>query len=616
MRVLNFLEDWGIRMADSGNNVVDLTALMKSFDPNTPNENETVPTVKALLPTLGSTIGADQETVTTAMGIDAYMRAFQGEGGEASILEQVIRANDATLRKDFAEIVKAIDIPANMMSFARMSYMPDATNSGILQWPGVHPEALRKIVRENIAPNLIIGMRCDDMVRYSQVSNHPWKPGWRIEVFQGEKHPTSDDKSKIKEAENFLCNSSMKFDYNEALERDNENLTDFQRFLIAGTRDSLTFDGLAINTERDGSGRVIQYGLLPAGNIRLVGPAGYLANPDAYAVAVNEGGVVQRAYSREELIWTTRNVRVDPEYAVSLTRGYGYPEIDQSLRLIQGFQNVIDYNCDIFQKSGIPHGILLLTGNGWLQKQVDVLMRMWRNLKAGITKALALPVLAAPQNADVKVIDFSRIKGDEALYQDMLNLMIGAFCAVYRFPVHRIGYRISGKGPDTKQDPLGQAAMVDNDDVGLISLLSFWSKVINENFIWPRWPNLRFVFTGMNPKEDAREYEFKKNAMTWKEARAEADLPELTKVVSKDLKELAELMEMAPIDPNLSGVFQSIAAAFIKGEAREGVGLEAESLGSTMQSKKDPARSETHGHTSGVRRNSASEARSSSNGKA
>ncbi len=238
-------------------------------------------------------------------------------------------------------------------------------------------------------------------------------------------------------------------------------------------------------------------------------------------------------------------------------------------------------------------------------------MRMWTNLKKGITKSLALPVLAAPQNAEIKVVDFSRIKGNEAVYQDLLNLMIGAFCCIYRFPAHRIGYRVSGKGPDSKQDPLSQQAQQDDYDPGLVSLLIHWQNLINQYLIWPRWPNLAFRFCGMNPKEDARAYEFRKNSMTWNEARAETDLEELEKVVPKHLKEFAELMGMCPIDPNLSGVFQSVAAAFVKGEAKEGQDLDAgsvgENKGNTMTSKKDPARSEAHGHASGVRRDSAAE---------
>jgi hypothetical protein len=367
---------------------------------------------------------------------------------------------------------------------------------------------------------------------------------------------------------------------------------------------------IAISTERDGNDRVLRYAPIPSGNIRLVGPQGYENNPEAYAVMVDEGGVVKKVYTRKDLILYSRNVRTDPEYSVSLTRCYGYPEIEQSLRLIQGFQNVVDFNVDVFNRSGVPHGILLLTGAGWVQRQVDALTRMWRNLKTGITKALALPVLAAPQNGDVKVVDFSPVVGKEALYQDLLNIMIGCFCAMYRFPVQRLGYRASGQRKPTEVDSESPIKALDDDDPGRIALLTHLASLINQHFIWPRWPNLKFVWTGLHPKEDAREYEFRRNALTWKEARAEADLPELKSVVKGDeLKELVELMEMAPIDPNLSGIFQAIASAKFKAESDQEMMAQQ---GATMQSKKDPAKSEAHGHTSGVRRDSHAEKQSAS----
>jgi hypothetical protein len=36
-----------------------------------------------------------------------------------------------------------------------MSLMPDtAINGGVIQWPGIVPDALRKVARENVAPSL------------------------------------------------------------------------------------------------------------------------------------------------------------------------------------------------------------------------------------------------------------------------------------------------------------------------------------------------------------------------------------------------------------------------------------------------------------------------------
>ena len=588
--------------------IIDLTEIAKGYDPNI---GDAATISKAILPSFATgfstdNIGVSNYLTNADLAIDSIAKTDLGR----RVIDRVVDLQQEGIIKGFEDVIKAVGIPANMLSFARMSYMPDATNSGVLQWPGVHPEALKKILRENVAPNLIVNTRVDDVLRYSQLSTHDWRPGWRIEVFQGREKKSSQNDKDIREAEAFLSNSCEDYGYDKALEREDKNLTDFQRFSAAIARDSLTFDGIAINTERDGNNRVKSWAPLPAGNMRLVGPQGYEGNKNLFMVAVDEGGKVVKAYKREELIWYVRNIRTDPEWTVSMTRCYGTPEIDMTLRMIQGVQNIIDYNVDIFNRNGVPNGMLILTGNGWIQRQVDVLTRMWHNLKRGITKSHAIPVLAAPQDSKVEVVDLSKIKGTEALYQDMLNLMIGMFCTMFRFPVQRFGYRITGNGPLQRHDSRTQQVIELDEDPGLVVLLGHLERIINQHFIWPRWANLKFSYTGKDPKEAAREYEFKRNALTWGEARTEVDLPELASLVSNsEHKDLAELMSLAPIDANLSGIFQTIAGAYVK--ASMGLEGDAGEPGGKMKEKKDPAASETHGHMSGIRRNSRAE---SSNG--
>lgn len=512
--------------------------------------------------------------------------------------------NQEELKK--SAVSKAIAVPADFLTYARMSYMPDPTASNILPWPAVHPEAIRKIVMENLAPNLIIGMRSDDVMMYSQPSQHLWKPGWRMEMVQGNKTPSRQDQKDMREAEEFLLNSSKNFKNDDSIKRMDANLPDFAHFLTAIVRDTLTYDLVAISTDRNGSGDLLEFSPAPAGNIRFVGLGGYEGDKSIYAVAVDEGGSVRHKYERSELFTYVRNVRTDPEYSITMTRGYGTPEITTAMRLIQIFQNVIEFNADTFTRSGVPHGMMLLKGSGWNQKQVDVLTRMWQNLKHGISKVWALPVLAAPKDGEVEIVDFSRIKGQEAFYQDLLNLSIGCFCAVFRFPPHRLGYRISGAGPDTHRERSETPGrLIDDDDPGKVALLMHIEAIVNQMLVWPRWPQLKMAFTGKEPKADAREYEARKNAQTWGEARAEADLPALAEldVVKSNpkLKDIADVMDIAPLDPNMSGVFQSIAAALLTPEKETG------EPGNNMTSTKDPAAARHHGKEAGIRRPSARE---------
>lgn len=566
-----------------------------------PNEG-----AQALLPTLQDTVAPAGLAIKARTSAE-YVRALSADyQRDPSIYEKLAAA-----------MAKALQAPPQMLSYARMAFMPDPQNEGVLQWPGINPEALRRIVTENVAPQLIIGMRCDDVLRYSTLSNHPWKPGWRIELMQGGKHPSEAEKRSMREAEEFLSNCNIETGYTKARTRDAAGLTDFQRFLAALTRDSLTFDGIAIYTVTDNGNRVLQFSLLPAGNIRLVDKKqGYKGNKNIFAVGVNESNVVVAEFKRDQLIWYVRNPRADADIG-----GYGYPEVEMAMKLIQGFQNALDLNLDTFNRSAVPNGMLVLSGGGYNQKQLDVLTRIWNNLKRGITKAWALPVIATPKEGKVELINFQDLKDTDVRYQDFMNMVAGGICTIFRFPPRRLGYRISGRGPDAKPMPSDQQADpgIDEDDPGLAPLLTHIETVINQYLLWTRWPDLRFVFTGKNPKEDARQYEAKRNAMTWKEARAQADLPPLTEELTakaaadskeheKDLNLIARVMELCPIDPNMSGVFQSLVATFAKGIFE--VPKDPMQPGNRMTSSKDPARSEAHGATAGVRRDSAAESAS------
>jgi len=528
-----------------------------------------------------------------------------GAPGAASNLEShalIFEEYYKTLDRN-AEVSKGINVPPGMLSFGKISYMPESYNSGVLQWPGIAPEALRKIVRENIAPQMIIGMRCDDVIRYGGLSTHPWKPGWRIEPMNSEVTTSDTDKRDIQEAIRFLSNSSADIKYSEANERDARKLTDFQRFLSAMTRDSLTFDGIALWKDIDGKGQVRAYSLLPAGNIRLVGPQGYLNNPEIAYVAVDEGNKIIHEFTRGELTFYIRNPRNDAD-----SLGYGYSEVEIAMRLVQGIQNAIDLNIDTFNKSSVPNGILVLSGSSVTQRQLDLLNRMWTNLKKGITKTWALPVMGLSDGSKLEVIDMTRLKGNEVYYRDFLNMFFGAFATIYRFPVRRLGYKISGQGSDTEPNQDSSTEMDDIDDPGLAPLLTHIENVVNQYILWTRWPHLRFTFIGKNPKEEMRGFDFRKNAMTFGEARALADLNDLVKeATGKDEKLIARIMNMAPLDPNMSGVFQSVAAAYIA--AAFGQKDAGEVHGNTMNSVNDPARAEAHGATSGVRRDSAAESK-------
>ncbi len=509
--------------------------------------------------------------------VDSYVQFFKSQG-------------DVLMKGD------GVNIPPSSQSFVTMSTMPDMSNSNILQWVGIPPDSLAKIASENIAPQMIIGMRIADILSYANLSNHPWKKGWRITHREADKNPTKEIRKDVILAENFILNCNTQL---TGTERDARGYTSFRQFLAALTRDTLIMDGMAVWTDRGDDGKVQAFKTLYSGNIRLAMPGGYMNDPKIFAVAVDQTGTIITTFTRDELVWYVRNPRSQPD-----VYGYGLSELQIGVRLIQGFQNAFDMNADTFQRNHVPNGIMLLKGVGWVQRQLDILTRVWNNMLSGITKRWSVPALVVPKDGDISILDLSDIRGKEAYYQDFMNLSIGAFCTVFRFPPHRLGYKASGKGPDSEMPNQTAMERIDEEDIGKEELLDHIELMINEYLLSSRFPHLRFEFTGKNQKSDAREYEERQLAMTMRERRANVGLGSLEDAAkeSKDdaIIAVGKAMDMAPIDPGVAGIFQALISS--QGLTNKGIGQEGR-----IDPKIDPAASEEHGGISGVRRDSAAE---------
>jgi len=499
-------------------------------------------------------------------------------------------------------------VPPAMQSYSSMSYQPEQYTSGTLTWPGIPPQSISKIVQDNLAPQLILGMRVDDVLSYAQHSTQPWKPGWSIEPRWSGMEVSKAMRKNIREAEEFIMNSSI--DIKDPMSRVKKQLMGFQEMLAAMTRDSLTYDGIALWTERDRQGKIISYKPLPAGNIRLVDPlTGYQGDKEIFAVAIDELGNVMHTFKHDDLWWYVRNPRLDVG-----VHQYGYSEIEVGIRMIQGYSNALGLNLDKFNKSATPNGILKLSG-AWNQRQLDFMNRLWMNLKRGMTKSWVLPVVRLPDEGDIELMDLSAISGMETLYGDFINMLMGGFCAVYRFPPHRLGYRTSGmQGDNAKTTDTNKDSIVDNTDIGLIALLTHFENVLNDALIWSRWPDLKFHFQGKNPREDARQYEAQYQAMTYGERRAAAgQLPLRDIAPTSELKDIADILSMAPGDPAYGSIYQTaLSAKGLGGQARQSPGQGP--VNPEIQPKRDPQKGVDHGHEAGVRRETRRDAKNAGKG--
>lgn len=547
-----------------------------------------------MLPTLGMH-NAELLRAYAPRDVDQYLAVLHQQIGDT---QKSVMGN-----LDAAAKALSVDVPQTY-SYSTMAFMPDPANYGLMQWPGINPETLKKIVRENVAAQMVIRARQADMARYSEHSSHVWKPGWMINVREASEAPTRKQKDAIKEAESFILNCSR--DVKDARQRDAQQIMPFENFLRSFADDAHTFDGWAIWTYMDSQRRIPAFTNLPAGMIRLAVPGrGYKGQSKYFAALIDETGTPVQPFTRDELTWRVRNVRLDPAIG-----GYGYPEPEIAVKLIAAFQSAVDLNSQTFTQNSMPNGMMVLKGDYFQQENIDAMMREWTNMKRGLSKMWGLPVLALPEDGDMEIIDFMDMKGQEVRYRDHMNMMMGLTMFLYQFPVRRLGMFVSGQHRDNAPTTDAAIEIQGADDPGLPALLIHVENTINEYLLWPNWPDLKFSFMNKNPKEDARSYQERTKARTWKEARAEVDLPPLTKLAPAHLKDLAEILELAPEDPNKASAFQTIAVKMLEaqlGMNGGGEGGDPENPGNPTMSQKDPAASQGHGHLGGVRRDSRTE---------
>lgn len=546
------------------------------YDPN-PDNN----TRGAALPELEGVLSKEQ-----------YSAVFsKGFGGK-----------EESLAVQFARELSKADPPV-LTDYSNSINLPTQVSQGVVQWPGFQPSMLQRLARNHLAVHAIIQQRIADIGRYSELSNHPWVPGWRVEMSNGFNNASKSDLVSMREAERFLLNGYLDSSL-DARKRDSLRLNSFRHFLESTLRDSLTYAMETIWTDMDDSGKVLKFKAMPSNLVRLCTDKGYCDDPELFAVMIDENGAVKQAFNRNQLTVLIRNPRLEPDIG-----GYGFPEIEMAATVVKAITNAFELNATTFTKDAVPQGILRLKGgsNVWPRDILANMQSFWKNLLMGITKKNHCPAVVIPKEGDVDLLDLSNIVGNDIRYESFINLSLGFYCAILGFPIDRIGYYASGKSQDNKkQDAQTDSTIIDNHDPFLEPMLLRIANNITEYLIRPNWPHLQFRFQGSNPREDLRAYEARMLSGTLDEKRALCDMPKLEDIVEgAEQKELAKLMGMCPVDPSLAGVYQAVLQ--IKSTEKTASEKPPEVGEARMTSKNDPVKSAAHGHASGVRRDSASE---------
>lgn len=373
-------------------------------------------------------------------------------------------------------------------------------------------EGLRTMVEQTPMLNAIVLTRIRQVSRFCGISEDGGA-GFEIRHVDREHQATPGEKESMRLLARFMENSGWEFKprLRKRLRRD-----PFQSLMAKLVRDTLTMDSCPIELEwkRDKSLGIDGLYAVDGATIRLCTEQGYEGDDEIYALQVVQGRICT-AYTHDQLIYEVRNPRTDVRLA-----GYGMGETELLVRIVTGFLNALTYNIKGFDENAIPRGLLQLSGD-YSDDDLVAFKRYWNAMVKGINNAWTLPVIVS-KDAEGKA-NFERfgIEFNEMYFAKWMTFLTSIACAIYGMSPDEINFesfsaqKSSLSGEDTAEK------LADSKDKGLRPLLSFFESVFSDYVVAEFGDKYCFRWVGLDPADQAREWEAKKLVLTVDELRAE-----------------------------------------------------------------------------------------------
>lgn len=332
----------------------------------------------------------------------------------------------------------------------------------------------------------------------------------------------------------------------------------FDSFLRASVRDSLTYDQMATEIVPDQADRAHHIVPVDGSTIRYASPelgkykdfplySSYdilypekefealdkkdalkldvkLLEQDKYKWTQVIRGRIERAFTQSELKVGMRNPTAD-----IYNNGYSIPELELLIGLVSSHLNTEYYNQAYFSQGFSAKGILHLKAP-LNRRKVETIRQQWQHMIKGSRNSFQTPIFAGMD--EVNWIPLTQNHSDIE-FQGWLQYLIKMICAIYQIDPQEIGIGMkeegskgSGLSGDNTQEKIDLSR-----DKGLYPLLRFLENFINVNIIDSVDSEFYLEFVGLKDesmqdalKRQEAEAKYKK---TVNETRAEDGLPPL-----------------------------------------------------------------------------------------
>lgn len=343
----------------------------------------------------------------------------------------------------------------------------------------------------------IIQTRVGQVAEFAVPCKDPYSIGYRIRLRDGDKEPSARQKKEMRELSRWMQTCG---------DQRIPGNTNFEHFLRMIVRDSMVFDQACFEIVRTKGGNIAGFVAVDASTIRRARPsdaerkAGKRTKTDKLYIQ-RVGNKKVATFTEDDLCFGIRR----PRTWIKI-QGYGYPELEELVRVITNLVNAESFNASNFTHGMHVAGILAVKS-----KMNPSLFRAFRRefyaMLSGAHNAKKTPIIQLdPENKEeLQSINMSQSNRDME-YGQWMSWLLKLATSIYGMDPAELNYVY---GPEGQSHQLNQKSPMDrilaSKERGLRPLIRSVERWMNESIIQKMYPDYCIEFVGFDAKsEDAK----------------------------------------------------------------------------------------------------------------
>ncbi len=399
------------------------------------------------------------------------------------------------------------------------------------------PEMARRMVDGTPILTAIVMTRQRQVSRFCGVSEDDGL-GFSIRHVDAKHELSDEEEASIRRLNRFFANCGWEWNprKRKALKR-----TSFPALMAKLVRDTLTLDRAVIEVEDKRDKALGMDGLyaVDGGTFRLCPPGGFRGDPSIYGLQVVNGRI-ETLYPAESIIFEARNPRADVRFG-----DYGYSELETLVQTVTGFLNAMNLNVAGFDKNSIPKGMLHLVGE-YGDDELASFRRYWTAMLRGAANAWQLPIMASKDPQGKAQFERFGVEFNEMYFGKWMTFLTSLACGVYSMDPNEINFESFTNGTSSLSGSDTEEKLAASKDKGLRPLLTYFEGIFTDYVVQDFGEKYCFRFIGLDPRDEARDWEGRKLVLTVDELRARMNEP----------PHPDKTLGGAPLNPALIGLYQ------------------------------------------------------------